>query len=117
MTVCEFRHSTSRLEAVKMPKYLAQRVKPAYVPPLFPSASGPAPKPAPATAPAAAAAAAVAADPDPKPDVIHPPPPPQQAAPSKDTSGDTADAVSVSPILRGGSRESSPASSQSSRAT
>ena len=115
MTACEFRHSTSRLEAVKMPKYRAQRVKPAYVPPLFPSASGPAPKPAPATAPAAAAA--VAADPDPKADVIHPPPPPQQAAPSEDTGGDTAEAVSVSPILRGGSRESSPASSQSSRAT
>ena len=89
-----------------MPKRSAQKVKPADVPPTSPSAPQP--------ASALAAAPGVAADPDPEPDVILPLP--QQAGPSEDTSDDTSDAVSVSPIPREGSRKS-PASSHSSRAT
>ena len=74
MAALEFRLSTSRLQAVKMPKHCAQKVMPADVP-------SPLTVPQPAPAPAAA-------DPDPEPDVILPPPP-QQAGPSEDTGGDT----------------------------
>ena len=92
-----------------MPKRLAKKVKPADVPP-----PPPAPGPAPQTAPAPASAAV---DPDPEPDIILPPPPSQQTGPLEDTGGDTSDALSVSPIPREGSRESSSASSHSSTAT
>ena len=63
MAAREFRHSASRLQAVKMSKRRVQKVKPADVPPPSPFAPGPAPQSAPAAA----------ADPDPEPDVIFPP--------------------------------------------
>ena len=97
MAAPKFRHSASRLEAVKMPKSRAKKVKPADVPP--PSPPGPAPQPAPAPAVAAA-------DLDPESDVILPPPLPQQASHVEDTGGDTSDAVSVCPIPLEGSRGS-----------
>ena len=100
MAAREFRHSACKLEAAKMPKSRAKKVKPADVPP--PSPPGPVPQPAPAPAPAVAVA-----DPDPEPDVIlPPPPPPQQAGHSEDTGGDTSDAVSISPIPLKSSRRS-----------